>query len=487
MKTFLIGCISLYNPERSPERTYITGDITVTAKQTNEALIEFLLRKFNGSGKTLDHYIAVCTPEVYSEDSVTRKYLNEALGEFYDETGISLPEFTYFSTADETDANTYNITLGKISAFVRENAKDEDAEIYLDMAGGRRDSFIFIQLLTKLLSFYGYSVHAYYSDITGSKNTFVNADLSFQHMKLLDAVNDFVTHGNVTQLSPLFYKNDSVRPLLKSLSDLSNSIQLCSTDLTDSFNALVRSIEDFENEPDNSPNVFVIKTMLPLIKKKFHLEKGNYSIGILGIVRWCLENGLVQQALTIYNENITDLIMEYGLIKIESKSIGEEEIEASASKYHTSIETAKFNLMLQLVADNMITSGDKLPFPKKDCGKTFSDMLYKKSGRKKSAEWQFSIASFYFNEKYLPDGVEICVDNALFRKILIDIRYVKTVRNIINHASEQSVTNKLDYYFKFPEYHFPSYTNDISFTPSNIIKGVSRAIENIETAVSQLK
>ena len=487
MKTFLIGCISLYNPKNSSERTYVANDITVTAKQTNEAMIKFIMTKLNRDGAALDSCIAVCTPEVYDENGSTRTHLTNALDSFSAETGISLPEITYLSTEDETEQNSYNITLGRISSLVRKKAEGDTAEIYLDMAGGKRDSFIFIQLLTKLLSYYDYRVHAYYSDITRSTNTFVNADLLFRHMNILDAVNHFISYGNASYLSSLFITNDSVKPLLKSLSDLSNSIQLCSTNLTDSFNKLIKNIEILENETDSDPRVFPIKTMLPLIRKKFHLEKGNYSIGILGIVRWCIENGLVQQALTIYNENIADLIIEHGLVKINQGVIEKSAIENSISKYHHSEKTAQLNILLQRIADNMVESGDKLLFPKRNAEKTFYDMLYHPNGNKKSAEWQFSIASFYFNAKYLPKGVEVKIDTDLFRKILIDMRYVKTVRNTINHAAEQSVTNKLDYYFKFPDYSYPSHTNDISFTPSNIIKGLTRAVDNIETAISQVE
>ena len=172
------------------------------------------------------------------------------------------------------------------------------------MAGGKRDNFIFIQLLTKLLSYYGYSIHAYYADadFRTKTGTIVNTDRSFQHMEVLDAVNDFVQHGSATALRAAFSKveSPSVKALLKTMEEFSDSIQLCATDLSKKLEQLDQQLEQVEKYvEDDSNGLFMIKAMIPLIRSKFHISHDSGSRGIIGIVRWCLENGLVPQTSSI--------------------------------------------------------------------------------------------------------------------------------------------------------------------------------------------
>lgn len=483
MKTILIGCISLITTPKNA-KTYITDDISISASQTNEAILKYMLKKLDSDGRKLDYFVGVCTPEVYPEDGTTRTYIKEKIDEFSAENGIALPEFIYFSTGDEISETTFDITLTRISDFVRSIARDgENVEIYLDIAGGPRNTVIFIQLLAKLLSFYEIPVHAYYADIMKENATIRNSDLSFRHLKILDAVNEFVSHGNASGLVDLFSnsENITVKPLLNSLADLSNSIQLCNLDFD--FSLLKQNLDQFEKSTQNSNDVFVIKTMIPLIKKKFHLDYKDSS-GVISIVRWCIENGLVQQALTIYNENIADLVVKNGILKYNKKKLDKAKIRSIEHQYHLTESAAIFNYMLKCVVKNMKESGDVVQFPKKNKGMTYKNLFANQTSNMNTT---FLIASFYFDKKYLPDECSISIDTDLFHKMLLDICFVRNVRNIINHAAEQYNEEINNQYFNNSQIcQYATFSEKKKFSPKCIVKDMMRAVNNYDEAIQQI-
>lgn len=340
MKNILISCISLLpgSPSAQPY-TYKAEDITISATQTNEACIKFLVKKLGKKGETLDHYICVQSSKVEgsgenAEDSDTMKYLYKAVKEFCGELNLTPPAFFPCPLGKDESEHRFDRILSEISKKVLEIA-DSDEErkvtIHLDMAGGKRDNYVFIQLLTKLLSFYGFEVHTYYADIIDKEKhlgEIVNTDASFMHMKILDAVNEFVQTGSVGLLRRCYEgnQNRSVKKLLDAMDEFSASVGICSTDITDTYNKLGKLLTNVENNLTNDRDgLFMLKAMIPLIREKFGFEKdetnfvkdGSREKTALKIIKWCLDNNLIQQALTIYNEKAADIIINKHLVEID--------------------------------------------------------------------------------------------------------------------------------------------------------------------------
>ena len=249
MKNILISCISKFDRNKLDQGayTYQNQDLTVTAYQTNEACLKYLLSRL-GADDQLDVHIRVQSNDVAAPGDFTMEYLNGEIGRFCGENGFTVPQYFDVFLGEDEQYHRFDRVLSEISKEVQRIAADDpDITIHLDMAGGKRDNFIFIQLLTKLLSYYGYSIHAYYTDadFRTKTGTIVNTDRSFQHMEVLDAVNDFVQHGSATALRAAFSKveSPSVKALLKTMEEFSDSIQLCATDLSKKLEQLDQQLE----------------------------------------------------------------------------------------------------------------------------------------------------------------------------------------------------------------------------------------------------
>ncbi|MCM1523542.1 MAG: hypothetical protein NC120_03695 [Ruminococcus sp.] len=493
MKNILISCVSLFTNEqkKKDDTVYFAEDITVSAKQTNEACVKFLLKKLARDGRLLDTYIRVQSNGV-ERDGNTMQYLDGSIAEFCKNEALSVPAYFDCFLGDDDKAHRYDRVLSEISREILKIAgSGPDVSIYLDMAGGKRDNYIFIQLLTKLLSFYGFDVHSYYADITEVKvqGTIVNTDLSFRHMKILDAVNEFIRFGSVTALRNCFSNSEStaVKTLLKAMEDFSNSLQLCSTDLANVMLLLNQQLDQIEKYVSyDKDDLFVIGTMIPLIRQKFDIKADNGSREALNIIKWCLENNLVQQALTIYNEKAVDLIIGKKIIAIDEKLYGNDIKRMMYGKHPSKRNNTKLLFIVGKAFEKMYkdpSSGTKEM--ERSIGKykgIYKNCEYDKNGNIVCHQLEWTIGSVFFSKDFLPDGVEINIDDELCRKILSDVCFAVCARNRVNHASDTDTYGKLlTSLFYLSSYPFSSYPN--TFTPKNIKKDLLRAVENLEDAL----
>lgn len=360
------------------------------------------------------------------------------------------------------------------------------------MAGGKRDNYVFIQLLTKLLSFYGHEVHTYYADITGAEGTIVNTDLSFEHMKILDAVNEFVRSGSASALRRCFKDTQSrtVKDLLKVMEEFSDAIQLCSIKLGDTLLRLNQQLDQTEKYvTDDKEGLFIVKTMIPLIRSKFSIKSDDSFYATLGIVKWCLENNLIQQALTIYRENAAEIIMSKKFIETDQKVYGRT-INRMMDGRHISKknETELFCVLgeaFQNMYRNPAAGSKETEDGIRRYIKNYNGKKYDKNGTIICRDMEWTIGAIFFRDEFMPDGVKLNISTELFRRIVSDYRFVTSARNRVNHASGNSYDKLLISLFSLQGYPFSSYPN--TFTPKNVRKDLLRAVNNLETALKTIE
>lgn len=118
-----------------------------------------------------------------------------------------------------------------------------------------------------------------------------------------------------------------------------------------------------------------------------------------------------------------------------------------------------------------------------------TDTLGSINSKKQSA--QYTVASFFFAKEFVPDGVKVNImsekgiEYDFCRKIFSDICFANHVRNRVNHATSDDINGKFySLLFKLDNYSFTSYSN--AFTPKNIKKDLTRAIDNLEEALNDL-
>ncbi len=200
------------------------------------------------------------------------------------------------------------------------NEINKDDVVYIDTTGGPRTVLNLIQLLTKILKYKGIkNPCSFYSNIQGDNRFIQTTEETSLMLDIADSLNEFVNTGSSAQLKNLFDVSspEAVRELLKSMNKFSESMQLCMIrKLDDNLNNLRKCIEDVREIKSESISIVILKNLLPVIEEKFYNQD---SIDYLKIISWCLDNGLIQQAITIYIEKIPGYIFDKNIIKLTNE------------------------------------------------------------------------------------------------------------------------------------------------------------------------
>lgn len=323
----LITIISLLNSKklREYEVKLPNCDVqSVNAYQTNESVFKALIeiQEVKNSGG-IHKIIAL----------VSNKVLTEKKSEFKDPiTDESLTTYEYYKSivnehSSQTKLERIEIenadnSSKSIPAILSEicNKINNDDIIYIDGAGGRRTTNNVIQLLLNLLKYKGIKTpYSIYSDINGNEAKIEDTADFVKMLDLLDAFNEFMTTGKSYMLSQCVESNTkSVSPqivdLLNSMTIFSDKVQLGNLEkLDETVKELNKNIEvcSVLAEGETIESV-ILKQLLPVIKEK--LIGNDESISYAKIIKWCLDNLLVQQALTIFVEKIPVYIFDQGII-----------------------------------------------------------------------------------------------------------------------------------------------------------------------------
>lgn len=289
----------------------------VRAYQTNESIFKSLieLRQIKESGG-LGKIIALVSNKAKTEKNAA--YNNQTSFEYYKSIVSQLSPDTNFDKDVELEDNDGNerpvhVILNELCSKI-----DPTDVVYLDSAGGKRTTGNVIQLLTKLLKYKGIrNPYSLYADINGKLNLISDTADFVRMTELADAFNEFMTSGKSKQLYVCFENEQSadIKSLLSVMTEFSDRIQLGNIEGIDQTVVKLNDCIEKMNTCDNASSIesVILKQFLPVIKEK--LIGTSDKVDYLKIIRWCLDNTLVQQALTIFVEKIPVYLFEHGIIK----------------------------------------------------------------------------------------------------------------------------------------------------------------------------
>lgn len=231
--------------------------------------------------------------------------------------------------------------VSEIVRDVCENIKEDDI-VYIDSAGGKRTIANTIQLLAKILRYRGIkNACNLYSDIQNSTNYIVDTAEFDRMMGLADAFNEFMTTGKADQLqSCVLDSSPAYQSLVRSISEFSDKIRLGQVDkLEETIGKLKQCIIDCQTYQGNvTIETVVLKQFLSVIEQR--LVGNSDSVDYVKIIAWCLENMLIQQALTIFVEKIPIALFREGIlfypdIENEKKRYAEERNKLNPADWET--------------------------------------------------------------------------------------------------------------------------------------------------------
>ena len=293
---------------------------TITACHTNESVLKAFaeyhpIKETGGVHKI----IALVSQKVLNEQHIQIKktafeYITDCAQALWPNVEI-YP--IYIEDAQFNELSTQSI-LEQVCNHITTNDK-----VYIDCAGGMRTTSNVIQIMTKLLQYKGIdNPLSLYSNVQNN-NSFIDDNSSFEKMTYLaDAFNEFMTTGKSDLLNHYVPTQEypQLSKLLKTMRSFSNCIRILDIDNLDRIiRDLQTAINDYRDNGirDNIESV-IVHQFLPIIQKK--LLGDEISLDYLSITQWCLDNALLQQALTIYESKIPQYLFDKKLIMFRGES-----------------------------------------------------------------------------------------------------------------------------------------------------------------------
>ncbi|MBQ9111737.1 MAG: TM1812 family CRISPR-associated protein [Oscillospiraceae bacterium] len=316
MKSILITGLSVVRSDQA-EKVYTSDIGEVYGRYSMDAPSMYFLKKLHRNQKCLDSIICLATPETLTPQEEMKESAYEiyrsTIQHYCDMLGCTVPDIKHVELAfGKSDMNR-----------IIQNIMDllpEDAEIYLDTTGGARNTSYILLLLTRFLAYQGIRLQqAVYGNYQFGNNNHSIEDVTilYNMFSLINAANTFTAFGNATELLEYFKDTESteIRNLLDAMVKFSDAVMLCDTRLDQKIEHLKSCFQRMQGyEPQNDAES-VLLLLMDTIRQKLYLSESHSTIPYPELIRWCMENSMIQQAVTIYAEKIPEYLFNEGIIQ----------------------------------------------------------------------------------------------------------------------------------------------------------------------------
>ena len=301
MPYYIITNISRFN-KNAKEEPYETECGTVSGIQTNDAPVKLLLSLIaKESGGESAKIAAVVTAEAQE----TYQHFKNVIVSFAKQNSIPEPELIEV----HADADRFASAVQQIISMIPAHAN-----VYIDTTGGFRNSSYLLTAVVRILEYSGITLRkAVYSNYFSNPKKVLDVTNNYRLFNLINAANSFTSFGNASELAEFFQDKGTpeIRRVIDAMKAFSDAVALCRTsklglilnELNESLNAMQFAEEDEES-------AILFKSISGKIRSKFGIDDPDAEIGYPEIIRWCLDNQMIQQAVTIYTEKIPEYLFK---------------------------------------------------------------------------------------------------------------------------------------------------------------------------------
>ncbi|MCD7857116.1 MAG: TM1812 family CRISPR-associated protein [Clostridiales bacterium] len=315
-------------------------------------------------------------------------------------------------------------------------------ELLLDVTGGFRNTMMYLMLISRALSYKGVKTAcAVYSNFQQGREKQKVEDVTeiLQVFDLIDGMQNLTSFGNVRALRSYYEgrpHDDKITALLDAVDKLWQSITLCRSNLVPgqitAFNQALRDAKECSDP--------LLQALLPAFRNKFGEE-----MTIPSLIQWCAESDMIQQALTLYRERIPAYIMNErtDILAVKPK------IPPINMKNYPNYDTqgeARFYTQFLNIGHGWYAGA-------------YGKDAYK-AAKEKEGDYLITLKNF---EKALPQSIfEARCSVEQLRTITMDYLYIRALRNMVNHASDEAQKNQQalnKYLAEEGHYKIPDETN----------------------------
>ena len=295
---------------------------------TNESALRYLLKDFS-----VDKIFIFASKTVRGVDKNKTRFTLD--GKTWRHEEFSLERFKKFLPGDdryfvfdydEDGSDEENLkSVAEMASVIQTYVGDEQGvRLHVDLTGGMRHVNMMMLELTRLLEYSGLKVEKIlYSnrDFKTETGRVEEVQNIYDLFQLMAGVEEFVNFGSVKALKN-YYKDKKIsaplRKLLNAMEIFADAIKLCHYGQS---NAAIKNLHDAVKDfaPTDDVEDILMATFIERIRKDyadliFPREKDD-----LRVIRWCLDNDYLQQALILYTERIPEYLGEKGIIVLSAE------------------------------------------------------------------------------------------------------------------------------------------------------------------------
>ena len=324
--------------------------------------------------------------------------------------------------------NTEEVIYDAVKAIKGDD--DKEINLYINMQGGIRSTMMKMNAITELLETQNVKIVGRYANNYNGREPqpYESASVGddYRPYELVTAMTIFKKYGRGEKLLEYFSDADKY-PLAKKLAEViklaADSIQLCDVDRFDEAIEAIRNFDEEYKESEASPTLKIIYQDI----KSDYESILNAEHKYVAQIRWCLNKGFLQQAMTILESKMPDEYVRSGILYFCQK--GQEEdvlnkLELMYENYYLTPDKQKDSKEAYMMKNVNHVFINGFVTIKKD------DKIYFINSRFKSSNicWIYGKPGFNFKKKV--------------HKSCEAYKEIKAIRNEMNHAQSRKNNNE---------------------------------------------
>lgn len=303
---------------------------TISCYQTNAATIKYLMEILHSRGETIDRIFAFSTRRTqenieYLTEDLSAKCHKVQRDIFADDIAAAYPELVGRITYVDYDegcqaANVTSYVMNMVDAICRvTGAENQQWRMHTDLTGGMRHAATLMLAVLHMLKYTGIAIgdayYANYSRNNQKQNRMENVSDIHGMFELISSTDALVNSARLSELESYFQKVSStaqspqLRQLLGAFGKFSDAVLLCRTGLfMPALAEMSKALADFKAYKNKSIYEKLFAQVLRALEREYGMLLTG-SASRLDIIRWCIRKKFLQQAMTLFNEWISEEIV----------------------------------------------------------------------------------------------------------------------------------------------------------------------------------
>ncbi|SHF15059.1 TM1812 family CRISPR-associated protein [Schwartzia succinivorans] len=317
----------------------------VDTHTTNESAVRWLLTRLGEQGETAPQFFVYASESVQKEAATGRPsdlaYFKERIAPLVDDINALVTVENFYEEKNVDAALNQIVAMAeKIREYcdgIRKNDPNAEIVLHADFTGGLRHANLMMLILTRLLQYQELEIgHILYSNYSRDRTVNWVDDVTdvYRLFDLIAGTAEFARFGSADILTRYYEDmaektgadnySDELRQLIQAMKGFADQTKLCHYgDMKNAIEGLNSGLSEFEKHiasvdkkagedrskaETNDALMGVMKDEIKRMYSPLFEKTGNREIDDIKMIRWCVERGYLQQALTFYTERIPELL-----------------------------------------------------------------------------------------------------------------------------------------------------------------------------------